>query len=103
MSDTPESARKAFDDLSRAAESNLGPHGGSPDTIDPDPWIRFDMWAERAHAYLAEAIDIERGRGDNTETCALVDMLDHASYAAWSLAAAAAPKHNANQPSRLNR
>ena len=64
--------------------------------IDPDPWTRFDMWAERSHAYIAEAIEIERNRGDNETTCAVADMLDHASYVARSLAEAAAPFHEAH-------
>lgn len=64
-----------------------------PEFDDVDPWIRFDMWAERAREFISEAIDIERSRGDNTETCALTDILDHAAYVSWSLASAAAPEH----------
>lgn len=33
--------------------------------IEADPWTRFDMWAQRAHDHMLEAIEIERTRGDN--------------------------------------
>ena len=32
-------------------------------TIDVDPWIRFDHWAEQAHQAAQGAIEAERSRG----------------------------------------
>jgi len=63
--------------------------------IEADPWTRFDMWAQRAHDHMLEAIEIERTRGDNESSCALADMHDHAAYVAHALASASAPHHHA--------
>ena len=61
-----------------------------------DPWIRFDLWADRAHEASQAAIAAEAGRGFESETCALADVNNRAADVYRDLAVACRPDEDAN-------
>lgn len=59
--------------------------------VRPDEWLRFDLWAERAHGAAQAAIEAERARGDAECTGGLTDAYSRAADIYRDLAQASAP------------
>lgn len=63
--------------------------------IEPDPWTRFDMWADRAHEAITKMIEAEQKRLDGhltpETTSALADIYREAAEIYRDLAEAAGP------------